>query len=249
MRLVGQLSNHQIDHADKPNAWYVIAVSSTTTGLKGLPNRSFPPPALRRSQSSRREAARTALLDATIELLAEEGLAATTTRRVAQRAGVTPGALMHHFPSKVLLLEDAWRRIQSRVLQAMVDQRPPDCCSMRQRHEFLLDRMWELYNGPLFSAAVELWAAGRTNPDLRERCADTPEQTRAMIELGVPVLYPELVGSPDLVPLIITGQATMRGLILMATAGQVDPEQAWPQAREHLLTMSAAVLGLPEMLA
>lgn len=234
--------------ANKPNAWYVFAVSRGAVGLKTSARSSHTKGAGRRSQADRREAARSALLDATIELLAEEGLAATTTRRVAQRAGVTPGALMHHFPSKVLLLEEAWRRIQERILQAIVGQQLPDGCSMRERHEFLLDRMWELYNGPLFAAAMELWAAGRTNPDLRERCADTPEQTRAMIELGAPVLYPDLAGSPDLVPLIMTGQATMRGLILMATAGQVDAEVAWPEAREHLLAMSAAVLGVPELL-
>ena len=34
----------------------------------------------------------------------------------------------------------------------------------------------------------------------------------------------------------------MRGLILMATAGQVDADVAWLEAREHLLAMSAAVL-------
>jgi AcrR family transcriptional regulator len=202
----------------------------------------------RRSQSERREASRTALLDATIDLLAEQGLAATTTRRVAQTAGVSPGALTHHFPSKVSLLEEAWRRIQGRVLETMIGQRPPADCSMRERHAFLLDRMWELYNGPLFAAAVELWAAGRTDADLRERCTDTPEQTRAMIEGGLPVMYPELAGSADPVPLVITGQATMRGLILMATAGQVDPEVAWPEAREHLLSMAGAVLGRPELL-
>jgi AcrR family transcriptional regulator len=202
----------------------------------------------RRSQAERTEATRTALLDAAIELLAEEGYAATTTRRVAQRAGVSPGALQHHFASKIVLLGEARSRIQGRIVQAMIGQEPPDGCSVRERHEFLLDRMWEIYNGPLFHAAVELWAAARTNPELRELCADTPEQTRALIELGAPVLYPHLAGSPDLVPLIITGQATMRGLILMATAGEVDAQLAWPQAREHILAMSATVLDLPEML-
>ncbi len=202
----------------------------------------------RRSQAERTEATRAGLLDAAIELLAEEGYAATTTRRVAQRAGVSPGALQHHFASKTVLLGEARRRIQGHVVKAMIGQELPDGCSVRERHEFLLDRMWEIYNGPLFRAAVELWAAARTNPELRELCAGTPEQTRALIELGAPVLYPHLAGSPDLVPLIITGQATMRGLILMATAGEVDAQLVWPQAREHILAMSATILDLPEML-
>jgi AcrR family transcriptional regulator len=202
----------------------------------------------RRSQAERREVTRTALLDATIQSLAEDGYSATTTRRVAQRAGVTPGALQHHFASKTVLLGAARRRIQGRVVEAMVGQEPPDGCSVRERHEYLLDRMWEIYNGPLFRAALELWVASRTNPELRELCEETPEQTRALIEIGAPVLYPHLAASPDLVPLIITGQATMRGLILMATAGEVDPHVAWPEAREHLLAMSATVLDMPEML-
>ena len=37
----------------------------------------------------------------------------------------------------------------------------------------------------------------------------------------------------------------MRGLILMATAGEVDAQLAWPQAREHILAMSATVLHPP----
>ncbi len=43
---------------------------------------------------------RTRLLDATIECLVTYGYAGTTTPRVAERAGVTRGAQIHHFRSK-----------------------------------------------------------------------------------------------------------------------------------------------------
>src|SRR5712675_230963 len=63
----------------------------------------------RRTQAERRAATRTALLDAAIDCLVAEGYANTTTRRIAERAGLTPGALQHHFVSKAELLGQAIR--------------------------------------------------------------------------------------------------------------------------------------------
>ncbi|MGA8126368.1 MAG: helix-turn-helix domain-containing protein, partial [Mycobacterium sp.] len=55
---------------------------------------------VRRTQAERSAAMRTRLLDATIECLVSYGYAGTTTPRVAERAGVTRGAQIHHFRSK-----------------------------------------------------------------------------------------------------------------------------------------------------
>ncbi|MEV6217467.1 helix-turn-helix domain-containing protein [Nocardia sp. NPDC051833] len=43
---------------------------------------------------------RSRLVEATVSCLVEFGYARTTTLRVQQRAGVSRGALLHHFPSK-----------------------------------------------------------------------------------------------------------------------------------------------------
>ncbi|MBV9832442.1 MAG: helix-turn-helix transcriptional regulator, partial [Marmoricola sp.] len=40
------------------------------------------------------------LLDATIECLVEHGWSGTSTTLVSQRAGVSRGAQLHHFPTK-----------------------------------------------------------------------------------------------------------------------------------------------------
>ncbi|MDT5024109.1 MAG: hypothetical protein QOE61_535, partial [Micromonosporaceae bacterium] len=53
----------------------------------------------RRTQEQRSAEMRVRLLDATIECLVEYGYAGTTTPRVAEKAGVTRGAQVHHFPS------------------------------------------------------------------------------------------------------------------------------------------------------
>src|SRR5207245_10461503 len=68
----------------------------------------------RRSQEERREATRGAVLDATVECLAERGYAGTTTTRIASRARVSRGALLHYYASKVELLTSAIEHILRR---------------------------------------------------------------------------------------------------------------------------------------
>ena len=55
---------------------------------------------MRRTQAERRETTRRALLDAARSLFATEGYAAVGIEEVARRAGVTRGALYHHFRDK-----------------------------------------------------------------------------------------------------------------------------------------------------
>jgi AcrR family transcriptional regulator len=64
-----------------------------------------PPPArtARRTQAERSATTREALLTAAKDLFAEGGYAATGREQIAQRAGVTRGALYHHFSSKQAL--------------------------------------------------------------------------------------------------------------------------------------------------
>ncbi|MFD3701862.1 TetR/AcrR family transcriptional regulator [Nocardia sp. NPDC058658] len=58
----------------------------------------------RRTQVERREETRRILLDAAFDALVEFGFRGTTTSEVAHRAGVSLGALLHHFPTKAELL-------------------------------------------------------------------------------------------------------------------------------------------------
>jgi TetR/AcrR family transcriptional regulator, transcriptional repressor of bet genes len=61
---------------------------------------------------------REAMIDAMLALIAEEGLAAATTRAVAARAGVTPGLIRHYFDSKDALLSAAYQRHMSALTRA-----------------------------------------------------------------------------------------------------------------------------------
>lgn len=110
---------------------------------------------------------REALLDAAIECLVDRGFSATTTTEVTRRAGVSLGALVHHFPTKPDLLTAAvghvMQRRQAEFRKAMANLEPG-----ADRLEAAIDLLWKAFNGPTFQAWVELWVGARTDPELAD---------------------------------------------------------------------------------
>lgn len=121
--------------------------------------------AVRRTQAERSATTREALLDAAVECLVDRGFSATTTTEVTRRAGVSPGALLHHFPTKPDLLTAAVghvvQRRQAEFRKAMANLEPG-----ADQLDAAIDLLWEAFNGPTFPAWVELWVGARTDPQL-----------------------------------------------------------------------------------
>jgi AcrR family transcriptional regulator len=61
-------------------------------------------PKVRRTQEARSDEMKQRILAAAFEVLKERGVAGFTTPEVARRAGVSRGAQVHHFPSKLELM-------------------------------------------------------------------------------------------------------------------------------------------------
>ena len=124
-------------------------------------------PQRRRNQAERSAATREALLDATLECLVEDGYANTTTARVAERAGVSRGAHLHHFQTRATLVAAAADHLTHRRgehLMKAVDALPTGPTRIGQG----LDLIWSSYNNPLYQATLDLWTNARTDPELRE---------------------------------------------------------------------------------
>jgi AcrR family transcriptional regulator len=207
--------------------------------IEAMPAPVAAPKHPRRTQAERRATTRAAILDAAIECLVEEGYADTTTRRIAERAGVTPGALQHHFTSKAELLSEAVRHVRGKFAQEMFAKGPPDAPTVDERSEQLLDRMWELHMGPLFHASTELLVAARTDPELRATLAEVQHEVAALNAAAIPILFPEMADEPGFAQLIDTGQAAIRGLALLAFIDPAEAEKAWPSTRAHIIALSA----------
>jgi AcrR family transcriptional regulator len=105
------------------------------------------------------------LLEATVELLVERGWSGTSTTLVSKRAGVSRGAQLHHFPTKndlVLAAVEHLSEVRGRELAEAGTNLPTG----RRRTRAVLEMLAEHFTSPVFTAALELWVAARTDPTL-----------------------------------------------------------------------------------
>jgi AcrR family transcriptional regulator len=195
-------------------------------------------PAPRRSQAERSATTRDALLDATIACLVQDGYASTTTSRVAERAGVSRGAHLHHFQTRQALLAAAMERLAERrgtELRAAAATLPEG----RERLEQGLDLLWASYANPLFQAALDLWSHARTDPDLRERLVPVERRLDRQTLEVTRQLFPAIAGKPDFDRLIEMAVSTIRGLALLDTLhpGDVRNRKQWRYSRARLVEL------------
>jgi AcrR family transcriptional regulator len=73
----------------------------------------------RRTQAQRREATRTALIAAGRDLFGSEGYEAVSSERIVAAAGVTRGALYHHFDGKRGLFAAVFEQVEQEVVRAV----------------------------------------------------------------------------------------------------------------------------------
>jgi AcrR family transcriptional regulator len=121
--------------------------------------------ATRVPQEERTRAMRARLLEATVDCLVERGFSHTSTTLVSERAGVSRGAQLHHFPTKNDLVVAA--------VEHLTDLRGADLAAAAEglptgerRTRAVLQMLADHFTGPVFTAALELWVAARTDEAL-----------------------------------------------------------------------------------
>jgi AcrR family transcriptional regulator len=126
------------------------------------------PPAPRRARMTNVErTARTRkdLLEAAINCLFRHGYGATTTHLVAEVAGLSRGAMMHHFPTKADLMEAvvryAWEK-EVAITDAALEKIEPGL----PRYRALIDEHWDTVRGPENTAINEIRIGSRSDPEL-----------------------------------------------------------------------------------
>jgi AcrR family transcriptional regulator len=192
-----------------------------------------------RRQQERRAETRTKLLEATLDSLAEVGYAATTSRRVAEAAGVSQGAQTYHFPYRVDLVGAAVEHLAERRIAALRQKAAGLPAAPHERVSALLDLIWADFSSPLFTALVKVWVVAADDPELHERLVPVERRLTQVIGELSREFFGELASRPNARRLQLTVLSSMRGLALTQ---RFEPRRRrgpdrWPELRASLLDL------------
>ncbi|MGI8558256.1 MAG: TetR family transcriptional regulator [Solirubrobacteraceae bacterium] len=216
-------------------------VAKTSQRLVGVPKP-------RRTQAERRASTKAALLDATLASLVEDGYANMTTRRIADRAGVSQGTQQHYFKAKSELVLEAMRHASRQLAAELLERVDVRDIHEPGRREALLDEIWRIHQSDAFKAALELWIAARTDPELRRNMRRLEREVTAMITGLATTLRPNEEQDPQLLEALDTCLSAARGYAMLAPVlSQAELNRRWAKAREQLLEAMLTPLALREM--
>ncbi|GAB1264480.1 TetR/AcrR family transcriptional regulator [Aurantivibrio infirmus] len=120
---------------------------------------------IRGSHEQRRTATYNKVISAGISILYNQGYQATTTTSVAEKAGVSRGALLHQFPTKTELIVGIAEYLVGQYAEARNDvfteALPP-----LERFKRLTDLLWEKSKQENTIALIEIRLASRSDPEL-----------------------------------------------------------------------------------
>ncbi|MFN3312626.1 MAG: TetR/AcrR family transcriptional regulator [Hyphomonas sp.] len=174
--------------------------------------------ALRRSRTSHAERTanmRKRLIDAAIECLNEVGLGMTTLQRITDRAKVSRGAFVHHFPTRVDLLiavaEHAAVAQNTHVRRRLAHLQPG-----MQIFEAITMATWEAIVQPTAIALLEIMIGARSDTELARRFRPLIDRLEADQREAV-WEQAQLAGIQDrdtILTMVHLHMAAMRGLAL-----------------------------------
>ncbi len=126
-------------------------------------------------QAQKSAMTRDRILDAAISCFIEEGYNKMTTAKVASNAGVSRGAMLHHFPSKTELIQATVEYLHQKLLDDYTNRvnRIEITDEGHARRRAGLDAYWDYLTGDLANAYHELCVAGRTDPELKDILKDS----------------------------------------------------------------------------
>ena len=157
------------------------------------------------------------LLDTAVESLIESGFASTSTVSVQKRAGVSRGALLHHFPTREALFTAAVQRLVEVNLEAMREE----AAAALADSDPVTRGMWVLRRAsrrPSFGAELELWSAARTDAQLRTALRSAEQMARGQLYAMIDEVFgPEIVGSPHYRLIVELTVQLIRGLAVTAS--------------------------------
>ncbi|BCJ49671.1 TetR family transcriptional regulator [Actinoplanes sp. NBRC 14428] len=117
-------------------------------------------------RQDRSRATRRRLLETTIRCLARHGWEVSTVAFIAAQAGISRGAVQHHFRTReALILAALEHMFEERA--ALLDALPDPGGSGPDRVHAVVTGLVDAIGGELFRAALQVWTVAAADPELR----------------------------------------------------------------------------------
>lgn len=176
-----------------------------------------------RAVQSRSIDVRRRILEAAVDVLVEHGYAGATTLRIQDRAGVTRGRLLHHYPSRDDLLIAASHQLASRRIAELASDTtwPAD---PGERIDAAVETLATCFTqGGYFWAATELWLAARNHEELRTQLLPLERELAREVRRAADGYFgEELAAHPEFRDLREVIFTSLRG---MALSRSFDPRE------------------------
>jgi AcrR family transcriptional regulator len=183
----------------------------------------------RRTQEERSAETRGRLIEAALQVLRESSYANLTINKVTQKAGVTNGAMQHHFGSRddlILALLDAVYPVLQIPFEAIAAEGLP----VRERVGRIVDLLWGIYSRPEYLAVWDIALGSRGDEAVWSRVQVYQQEIVARMSREFVALFPDLrIASREIENIFSLTVSYMRGVALQSIFGG-------DQAREVDLT-------------
>ncbi len=154
-------------------------------------------------QAEKSENTRNAIMEAAIRAYIEIGYANTTVTKISDLAGVSRGAMMHHFDSRLDIIKASVHYLMEKRLGEFNHligrvSRPEHNVTVEKKDfEKTIDALWEFFHIPSFTAYQELLMAARTDEELAKILDPAQKGLDKRIADSINAMFPVWYDKPE----------------------------------------------------
>jgi len=177
----------------------------------------------RRSQKERSAETSARLMNATIDLLHDRGITRATTPEIARTAGVSRGALTHHFPTRETIITASIANMLHLVNEDM-RRFGREFAENGGASDEIVDYLWKVMSDRLFYVTIEYLPEARHNDEFRTQLVPVVREFHE----GLDAIWTELAARTGVDPehtrnVMNATMCCIRGMIAQ-TILRKDPE-------------------------
>ncbi|MEZ5571118.1 MAG: TetR/AcrR family transcriptional regulator [Halioglobus sp.] len=169
-------------------------------------------PDINGKQAAKSKATQDKIVNAVIGLIQEKGFASASSTEIARRAGVTWGAVQHHFGGKEEILEEVLER-SHRAFQQTLGDVSFARGSPEERVSKYVDAAWAHYRGAEYMATLEILLASRGHGATAQALSVGRSREEHLL-LGRQIFHDSSASRPHLLEAIYIVHCMLTGILI-----------------------------------